>query len=132
MHFAEVSVPGVPTDSSPVVGEEHISRNRSTLRVGLQCNSFPRHAVLDKASSDANCEDPDRRVQTLVSYWNFDIMSKARRLLLAIDHRLQMTQPCCNRTQLRLEERWLAHVFMWKKQQNLIVSRQEQTTFGVS
>ena len=39
---------------------------------------LPGHAVLDKASSEANCEDPDRRVQKLLSnrdLWSFDILS---------------------------------------------------------
>ena len=65
------------------VGEEHISRKCSELRVRWQCNYIPGHAVFDQVSSEANCEDPDRRMQTLVSnrdLWSFDILSVARRL----------------------------------------------------
>ena len=51
--------------------------------VWLQCNSDPVHAVLDKVLSEASCEDPDHRVQKLVSnrdLWDFDISSRVRRL----------------------------------------------------
>ena len=60
-----------------------VCRGMQGKRVGLQCNSAPGHAVLGKVSSEASCEDPDRRVQKLVSnrdLWSFDISSRVRRL----------------------------------------------------
>ena len=65
---------GVETDVTPGSVLGNVMQAKSTFRA-----TDPRSVLV----REANCEDPDRRVQKLVSnrdLWSFDILSKDRRL----------------------------------------------------
>ena len=94
----------VPGDVVQAKGTSRATDPRSVLVCSVTL--FQVHAVLDEVSSEANCEDPDRRVQKLVSnrdLWSFDILSKARRLSWPSITVCDQLQPCFNGTQLGLK-----------------------------